>query len=222
MAEEGVAPAGAAQGVKHGRILTRTCRPCTRISFELLGPPGQPLESRHWTNGMPAVCPAPRPSAPPQGILSPDDARKAVELGADGIIVSNHGGRQLNYSPAAVDMLPAIAGGLKDGARVELGLLTCKCSCRTSSTHPAMAGGRPPQLFFPQPRAPSPSPTLPTLQRRCRARFRCWWTEASHAAPVRGCCPRWAAVAPEFVGVRVAQMLMSRREGTLLPHSLVR
>jgi isopentenyl diphosphate isomerase/L-lactate dehydrogenase-like FMN-dependent dehydrogenase len=44
-----------------------------------------------------------------QGVLSPDDARRAVELGIDGIIVSNHGGRQLDYAPAAVDMLPAIS-----------------------------------------------------------------------------------------------------------------
>ena len=44
-----------------------------------------------------------------QGILSPADAEKAVESGCDGIIVSNHGGRQLDYTPASLDMLPAIA-----------------------------------------------------------------------------------------------------------------
>ena len=32
-----------------------------------------------------------------------------MELGADGIIVSNHGGRQLDFSPAALDVLPAVA-----------------------------------------------------------------------------------------------------------------
>ena len=53
-----------------------------------------------------------------QGILAPDDARRAVELGADGIIVSNHGGRQLNYAPAPVDMLPSIAAAV--GGRVPL------------------------------------------------------------------------------------------------------
>lgn len=44
-----------------------------------------------------------------KGILSPADAEKAVENGCDGIIVSNHGGRQLDYTPASLDMLPAIA-----------------------------------------------------------------------------------------------------------------
>ena len=43
-----------------------------------------------------------------KGILAPDDARKAVQHGVDGIIVSNHGGRQLDFAPSAVDMLPHV------------------------------------------------------------------------------------------------------------------
>jgi (S)-mandelate dehydrogenase len=44
-----------------------------------------------------------------KGILHPEDAEKAVALGADGIIVSNHGGRQIEALPPAIDALPAIA-----------------------------------------------------------------------------------------------------------------
>ncbi len=44
-----------------------------------------------------------------KGILSPEDAVKAVEIGADGVIVSNHGGRTLDTLPATIDALPAIA-----------------------------------------------------------------------------------------------------------------
>lgn len=44
-----------------------------------------------------------------QGILSPADAERAVEAGCDGIIVSNHGGRQLDHAPTSLEMLPAIA-----------------------------------------------------------------------------------------------------------------
>lgn len=40
--------------------------------------------------------------------MRPDDAEKAVALGADGILVSNHGGRQLDRAPAPIDMFPAI------------------------------------------------------------------------------------------------------------------
>jgi (S)-mandelate dehydrogenase len=44
-----------------------------------------------------------------KGILHPQDAETAVSLGIDGIIVSNHGGRQNEALPAAIDALPAIA-----------------------------------------------------------------------------------------------------------------
>ncbi len=43
-----------------------------------------------------------------KGILHPDDAEKAIALGVDGIVVSNHGGRQVEALPAAIDALPAI------------------------------------------------------------------------------------------------------------------
>jgi (S)-mandelate dehydrogenase len=43
-----------------------------------------------------------------KGILHPQDAEKAVALGVDGIIVSNHGGRQVDALPAPIDALPAV------------------------------------------------------------------------------------------------------------------
>jgi lactate 2-monooxygenase len=43
-----------------------------------------------------------------KGICHPDDARRAIDTGADGIYCSNHGGRQANGGTAAIDMLPAI------------------------------------------------------------------------------------------------------------------
>ena len=43
-----------------------------------------------------------------KGILHPKDAAKAVEVGLDGIVVSNHGGRQFNGARAAIDALPDI------------------------------------------------------------------------------------------------------------------
>lgn len=49
-----------------------------------------------------------------KGIVHPDDARLAVEHGVEGIFVSNHGGRQIDTSPAAIDALPEVveaAGG---------------------------------------------------------------------------------------------------------------
>ncbi len=43
-----------------------------------------------------------------KGILSPGDATRAAALGCDAIIVSNHGGRQLDHSISSIDALPAI------------------------------------------------------------------------------------------------------------------
>ena len=43
-----------------------------------------------------------------KGILDPDDASTAVERGFDGLIVSNHGGRQVDGAIAAIDALPSV------------------------------------------------------------------------------------------------------------------
>ncbi|MGB7181333.1 MAG: alpha-hydroxy acid oxidase, partial [Burkholderiaceae bacterium] len=47
-----------------------------------------------------------------KGILSPLDAKQAIASGADGVIVSNHGGRQFDGAPAAIDALPAVVDAI--------------------------------------------------------------------------------------------------------------
>jgi 4-hydroxymandelate oxidase len=48
-----------------------------------------------------------------KGILSKADARQAVACGVQGIVVSNHGGRQLDCAPASIDVLPEIANAVQ-------------------------------------------------------------------------------------------------------------
>ena len=55
-----------------------------------------------------------------KGIVRPDDAQRAVQHGAAGIIVSNHGGRQLDGSPATIDALPAIVDAVQERCEVFL------------------------------------------------------------------------------------------------------
>ncbi|HET9644554.1 MAG TPA: alpha-hydroxy acid oxidase [Burkholderiaceae bacterium] len=55
-----------------------------------------------------------------KGILDPEDARIARETGADALIVSNHGGRQLDGAPSSISMLPAIIDTV--GSRMEVWL----------------------------------------------------------------------------------------------------
>jgi isopentenyl diphosphate isomerase/L-lactate dehydrogenase-like FMN-dependent dehydrogenase len=53
-----------------------------------------------------------------KGILHPDDARKAVDHGVAGVIVSNHGGRQLDGAIAALDALPGVIEAVGDRTTV--------------------------------------------------------------------------------------------------------
>jgi lactate 2-monooxygenase len=53
-----------------------------------------------------------------KGILHPDDARKAQRRGIDGVIVSNHGGRQVDGAIAALDALPGVADAVGDDMTV--------------------------------------------------------------------------------------------------------
>jgi len=64
---------------------------------------------RHW-EGVVAV----------KGILTADDARAAVARSADALIVSNHGGRQLDGTPASIAALPAVVDAVKGAAEIVL------------------------------------------------------------------------------------------------------
>lgn len=69
-----------------------------------------------------------------KGIMEAEDARRAIDLGADGIVVSNHGGRQLDYAASTLMALPGVAeaaggridvivdGGFRRGAHVAMAL----------------------------------------------------------------------------------------------------
>ncbi len=55
-----------------------------------------------------------------KGVMAVEDARLAVEHGVEAIVVSNHGGRQCDYLPGAVEVLPEIADAVGDRAEVIL------------------------------------------------------------------------------------------------------
>ena len=55
-----------------------------------------------------------------KGVLDAEDAARAASLGARGIVVSNHGGRQLDHSPASLDALPAVVEAVAGRAEVIL------------------------------------------------------------------------------------------------------
>lgn len=53
-----------------------------------------------------------------KGILHPEDAEEAIAIGVDGIHVSNHGARQFDAAPAAIDALPAVVQQVNGRARI--------------------------------------------------------------------------------------------------------
>ena len=76
-----------------------------------------------------------------KGILDPEDAKTAVKLGADAIVVSNHGGRQLDGAPSSISALPGVVqavgsdaevmfdGGIRTGADIMRGLALGARAC---------------------------------------------------------------------------------------------
>ncbi len=53
-----------------------------------------------------------------KGIMDAEDARRAIDAGADALVVSNHGGRQLDGAPSSIQVLPAIAKAVKGQTEV--------------------------------------------------------------------------------------------------------
>jgi L-lactate dehydrogenase (cytochrome) len=53
-----------------------------------------------------------------KGVMTPEDARRAIVSGATGVMISNHGGRQLDGAPAPVDQIAAVRETLGDGPDV--------------------------------------------------------------------------------------------------------
>ena len=92
-----------------------------------------------------------------KGILSPADALRAIDIGASGIIVSNHGGRQLDHAAAPMDVLPTIVdavqgradiivdGGIRRGTDIMKALALGAKACMTGRPYlyGLAAGGEP-------------------------------------------------------------------------------
>ncbi len=99
------------------------------IGFTALTDMGRPVVSRTGPELAALVSAYPFPFIL-KGIMTPDEARTAVQAGASAIVVSNHGGRVLDHTPGVAEVLPAVAqavagripvladGGVRSGADV--------------------------------------------------------------------------------------------------------
>ncbi len=75
-------------------------------------------DASHTWDDFARLCKSTRLPVLVKGLLDPEDARKAVEHGAAGVIVSNHGGRQLDGAIGALDALPRVAEAIGDRSTV--------------------------------------------------------------------------------------------------------
>lgn len=66
-------------------------------------------EVARWASPLPVVV---------KGVARADDARRALDHGARAVWVSNHGGRQLDYAPATLDMLPEVVAAVGERAEI--------------------------------------------------------------------------------------------------------
>ncbi|MDP9138068.1 MAG: alpha-hydroxy-acid oxidizing protein, partial [Pseudomonadota bacterium] len=154
-------PAGLAAMARKGGWLWRMRRELGRVTFGNYARPGEPAAGIATLAGRMASLLDPalswhdveelrRTWTGPlvlKGILHPEEATAAVERGVDGLIVSNHGGRQLDGAPASLAALPAVVaavggripvlidGGVRRGVDVVKALALGATACLIGRPH---------------------------------------------------------------------------------------
>jgi L-lactate dehydrogenase (cytochrome) len=126
-----ITPRNIYQGARHPRWVTHLLRgpEITFVNFKELAPGSKGMALMQWVNDeltnpgaewselqwLRRLWPGPLVV---KGVLTVQDARAAVREGADAIVVSNHGGRQLDDTPATAEVLPRVVDAVGDRAEV--------------------------------------------------------------------------------------------------------
>jgi L-lactate dehydrogenase (cytochrome) len=126
-----ITPSNLYQGARHPRWATHLVRgpEITFVNFKALAPTLNGMALMKWVNDeltnpaaewselrwLRRLWPGPMVV---KGILTVEDARAAVREGADAIVVSNHGGRQLDDTPATAEVLPRVVDAVGDHTEV--------------------------------------------------------------------------------------------------------
>lgn len=77
-------------------------------------------DTHNWTRDIPWLRSVTKMEIWVKGVLTAEDTLKAIEMGCDGIIVSNHGGRQLDGVPATLDALPECVAAAAGRIRIHI------------------------------------------------------------------------------------------------------
>lgn len=77
-------------------------------------------DAHSWERDIPYLRSVTKMDIYIKGVLCAEDVEKAVEAGVEGVVVSNHGGRQLDGVPATIDALPACVAAARGRIRVHI------------------------------------------------------------------------------------------------------
>jgi L-lactate dehydrogenase (cytochrome) len=126
-----ITPRNVYQGARHPRWVTHLLRgpEITFVNFKDLAPGSKGMALMRWVNDeltnpaaewselqwLRRLWPGPLVV---KGVLTVEDARAAVREGADAIVVSNHGGRQLDGTPSTAEVLPRVVDAVGDRTEV--------------------------------------------------------------------------------------------------------
>jgi (S)-2-hydroxy-acid oxidase len=77
-------------------------------------------DSHSWDRDIPWLRSVTKMEIWIKGVLTAEDTLKAIEMGCDGILVSNHGGRQLDGVPATLDALPECVAAAEGRIRIHV------------------------------------------------------------------------------------------------------
>lgn len=78
------------------------------------------LDAHSWAREIPWLRSITKMEIWIKGVLAPEDVETAIEYGCDGVIISNHGGRQLDETPATIDALPACAKAAQGKIKIHI------------------------------------------------------------------------------------------------------
>lgn len=121
-------------GVRYNEWRNEGFKPPVGLAYPMIGKTSEQIQSQShddgfssfnsdshsWANEIPWLRSITNMEVWIKGVLTPEDVETAIEYGCDGVIISNHGGRQLDETPATIDVLPACAKTARGRIRIHI------------------------------------------------------------------------------------------------------
>lgn len=121
-------------GVRYNEWRSESFKPPTGLAYPMIEKTAEQIQaqshddgftsfnsdSHSWAKEIPWLRSVTKMDIWIKGVLTQEDVETAIEYGCDGVIISNHGGRQLDETPATIDVLPACAKAARGRIRIHI------------------------------------------------------------------------------------------------------